>query len=537
MADEQIKNMREKVDVWKIQKYSCKAKIFDVNTGKKTVILNESDAKEHDIYLGYRTTIRYKDREIVALVDLSSKYISPGEIGVFKELADELGLNDSEEIEIIHMDQPKSLSYIKDKLEGRTLSADAIDSIIKDLMQNKLGDVELAAWICGVYTKRLSDEEIVALTNSIVNSGEILDLGVKPICDKHCIGGVAGNRTTMIVVPIVAAAGVYIPKSSSRSITSAAGTADVMELLAPVDLKMDELKEVVLKAKGAMVWGGGLNLASADDKLIKIRNPLKLDPEGMLLSSILAKKKAVNATHVVIDIPVGRGAKIEDIASAKILGEHFIQVGQHGLGMNIESIISDGSEPIGSGIGVALEARDVLMVLENSKILHKGGDRFFPSLKGPEDLKQKSCLLAGKLLELCGKVEKDKGYEVAEQILLSGKALAKFKEIIELQGGDPKVTSKDIEIGKYEHHVYAKGPGKIHHIDSKVISKIARLAGAPKDPGAGVYLYRSKGDTVRTGDKLFSVYSNSKTKHNYVVKALEELEPIEKRKFILGVLD
>jgi len=529
--------MREKIDVWKIQKYKCKAKIFDIHTGKKIVILNEAEAKEHDIYLGYRTTIKYGEMEAVALVDLSENYVKPGEIGVFRELADELGICDSQDLEIIHMDQPKSLSYIKDKLEGRTLSAEAIDLIIKDLMQNRLGDVELSAWICGVYTKRLSDEEIVALTNSIVNSGETLNLGVKPVCDKHCIGGVAGNRTTMIVVPIVAAAGAYIPKSSSRAITSAAGTADVMELLAPVDLGMDELKEIVLKAKGAMVWGGGLNLASADDKLIKIRNPLKLDPEGMLLSSILAKKKAVNATHVVIDIPVGRGAKIEDMNAAKALGEHFIKVGQQGLGMDIESIISDGSEPIGSGIGVALEARDVLMVLENSKILHQGGDRFFPSLKGPEDLKQKSCLLAGKLLELCGKVEKNMGYEVAEKILLSGKALEKFKEIVELQGGDPKVSSRDIDIGKYEHNVFAKQPGKIHHIDSKIISKIARLAGAPKDSGAGVYLYRSKGDTIRKGEKLFTVYSSSKTKLNYVIKALEELEPIEKRKFILGILD
>lgn len=534
-GDETVR--KEKIDVWKYKKYICNVNVMDIYTGKKIIVLNQSEAREHDIYLGYRSMLKYGKKTIAVIVDVSENTVKPGEISVYKEIADELGLKDGDKIEIVHMDRPKSIRYIRDKLDGKVLSAESIDTIIKDLMSNKLGAVELSAWVSAVHMHRLSDAEIVALTNSIVESGDRLDLGVKKVCDKHSIGGVAGNRTTLIIVPIIAAAGLHMPKSSSRAITSAAGTADVMEFFAPVDLNMNELKKVVLKAKAAVVWGGGLNLASADDKLIKVRNPLRLDPEGLLISSILAKKKAVGATHVIIDIPVGRGAKIEDMSKARSMGKHFIDIGEGGLGMDVEALVTDGSEPVGSGVGVALEARDVLMVLENSKALDKGYGKFFSGLKGPEDLRHKSCLLAGKLLELVGKAKSGTGYDVASDLISSGKALAKFKEIIELQGGDPKITSKDIHLGKFKKDVYAEKSGKIHHLDSKTISKLARIAGAPQDHGAGIYLYKSKGDTVKKGDKLFTIYSESKSKLDFALKAFKDLEPIEMRKFILGVLD
>jgi len=515
---------KKKVDVWRYKKYLVNAKTVDISAGKNIIILNEDEAREHDIYLGYRTKVKYKNREIAVLVDTSNSSEYTGKVGLFKEVADELGLKDSERIEIIHMNRPKSIQYIKNKLDGEVLSGSEIETIIHDLMKNRLGEVELSAWVSAVYTHGLSDTEVVNLTNSIVNSGDILDLGVKVVADKHCIGGVAGNRTTMLIVPIIAAAGIHIPKSSSRAITSAAGTADVMEMLAPVDLEMDELKRVVLKSKGAIVWGGGLNLASADDKLIQVRNPLRLDPEGMLLSSILAKKKAVGATHVVIDIPMGRGAKIQDLTRAKSLAKHFIKVGEKGLGMDVESLITDGSEPVGNGVGVSLEARDVLRVLEGNKL-------------ASEDLKHKSCLLAGKLLELTKKVKAGMGYSVAMKFIDNGKALKKFKQIVSLQGGDDKISSKKISPGNYSYTLKSGRDGRIYHIDSKVLSKIARLAGAPKDYGAGIYLHVLRGDNVKLGDKLLTVYSESEAKLGFVIKALDYLEPIEMRKFILGILD
>lgn len=341
--------------------------------------------------------------------------------------------------------------------------------------------------------------------------------GSAPICIHNCLGGVAGNRTTMVLVPIIAAAGLYIPKSSSRSITSASGTADTMEVLAPVDIPINELKKIVLKTKGSIVWGGGMNLAAADDKLIKIRHPLSLDPKGVMLASVLAKKKAVNATHVVIDIPIGRGAKVQDMNEAKDLADDFIHIGKE-LGMGIEAIITDGSDPIGIGIGPALECKDVLEVLDGA---------------GPYDLREKSCELAGKLLELCGKVGKGRGRAVAEELIQNGKAMKKFREIIEAQGGDPKVKVEDLPIGEHKYTVIAPKNGRINHIDNRMLSKIARAAGSPRDKGAGVALHAEGGDKVRKGDVLFEIYAENPAKLNFAIKALKTWDPIELEKYLL----
>jgi AMP phosphorylase len=350
-----------------------------------------------------------------------------------------------------------------------------------------------------------------------------LNLGKgKIILDKHCIGGVAGNRTTMLVVPTIAAAELYIPKTSSRAITSASGTADTMELLANVNFNIDELKEMVIKAKGAIVWGGGMKLAPVDDKLIRVRHPLSLDPEGMLLASILAKKKSVGAKYVIIDIPVGRGVKIPYMEKANHLAKHFLNIGKS-LGMTVEALITDGAEPVGNGVGPALECKDVLGVLEGN---------------GPDDLRHKSILMSGKLLELSGKVKHGEGYNIAENIIKSGKALKKFREIIELQGGDAKVKATDMDaiIGAHSHIVRSESSGSIFHIDNKIISKIARLAGSPMDKGAGVYLHKLRGDKIRNGEPIFTIYAESSEKLSFAVKALKDLEPIEMRKMLLGTM-
>ena len=345
--------------------------------------------------------------------------------------------------------------------------------------------------------------------------------GSAPMCVHNCIGGVAGNRTTMVVVPIIAAAGLYIPKTSSRAITSASGTADTMEVLADVTFNMEELKKIVLKTKGAMVWGGGMKLAPVDDKLIRIRHPLSLDPEGMLLASILAKKKSVGAKYVMIDIPVGRGVKVHSYPQGEELGKHFIKIGAD-LGMKVEVLITDGAEPVGHGVGPFLECIDVLNVLSG---------------KGPEDLRHKSVLMAGKLLELCGKVKKGAGYSAAENLIATGKAYSKLMEIIEAQGGDPKVRVDDLPIGKYSYTVKSKSSGAIFHIDNKSISKIARIAGAPKMKEAGVLLHKTRGSRVEVGDSLFTIYSDRNDLLKYAVKALEKLEPVEMRRMLLGTME
>lgn len=949
---------KKRVDVWRYKPYICQVREIDIYTGSRIILLNEREAAGHDIYSGYRTSLKVRGKEYAVLVDTSKELIKLGEVGVFKDVVKELGLREGDIVEIVHMNRPLSIEYIKKKLDGTALTANEISTIINDLMDNKLSEGELAAWVAAMYINGLTDDEIVSLTNSIVSSGELLDLGKQPVVDKHClpddvptivrnsnavkvepigkiaekaferckdnihfedgaeyvegdlhglqvltydndgntkfspvsrvyrvkspeylyeltlignrtiratsdhtvftlrkgrivnkpmkeikagdyvvvpaslevekpltsikiktecetankkfintikiskefmrllgyylsagftnskgiffrfdshentliedtirciqklfgikavvgkphkttitisvhnktlskifgntikagnsaaekripsfifdvnrdskleflralfksggyirrgheavyvtaskslssdlqyflslmgaavsvnkekkkkflpadksgsnrekafyiytqaneilgrtrkvniasvnllpikelgvikkekigwkmrrqlkeqgymtkeklrtlshaivsedvkkllhgrlsvlkvkslqkikskseyvydfkvpghekfvagsapicvhncIGGVAGNRTTMIIVPIIAAAGLYIAKTSSRAITSPAGTADTMEVLCNVNIPPSQVKEIVTKTNGAIVWGGGIRLASADDKLIKIRNPLSLDPRGVLLASILAKKKSVGAQYIVIDIPVGRGAKISDYTMAESLAKDFIKIGKR-LNMEIEALITDGSEPVGNGIGPALECRDVLQVLE-------GG--------GPEDLRHKSCLMAGKLLELSGKVEKDRGYEVAQHFIDSGKALEKMRQIIAAQGGNPNIKSSDIAIGQFVYEVTAEHSGKISHIDNKHISKIARIAGAPQDKGAGIYLYKVRGDHVEKGDKLFDIVATSEEKLSFAVKALKDLEPIEFQKILLGTI-
>ncbi len=515
-----VEKETKKIDVWRYKKYICKVKLINILTTRNIIVLNNDEAKVHDIYGGYRTEMRFGEKSVITIVDVSDVWVKPGEVGVYKDIADAYGLKDGEEVEIVHMDRPASIEYIKRKLDKGTLSTEQIKTIVREIMDGKLNEIETSAWITGTYVNGLADSEIIALTDATVESGESLNLGVHPILDKHCIGGVAGNRTTMILVPIIAAAGLYIPKTSSRSITSAAGTADTMEVLCDVDFEIDEMRTIVLKSKGSIVWGGGMNLAPVDDKLIRVRHPLSLDPEGMLLASILGKKKSVGAEYVLIDIPVGRGVKVPYVERARDLAKHFLTIGKS-LNMGIEALITDGAEPVGNGVGPALECRDVLAVLEG---------------QGPEDLRHKSVLMSGRLLELCGKVEKGEGYAAAERLVKSGKALAKFREIIELQGGDPKVRSQDIPVGEHTFTVKAEQSGSIFHIDNHTMSKIARIAGAPRDKGAGIYLYKVRGDKIQPGDDLFTIYAESETALDFTLKALEKLEPIEMRKMLLGTM-
>ncbi len=521
MSTQYVEKQVKKVDVWKIKRYVCKVKVLDLVTGRNTIVLNKTEAKEHDIYSGFRTEIRYRGESQTAIVDVSEEIVREGEVGVFRDLAQAHRLKKGEKIEIVHMDMPESIGFIKKKLDRGTLTEKEIKTIVREIMEDRLSEIETSAWITAAYINGFSDDEVISLAKATVESGEELKLGKRPILDKHCIGGVAGNRTTMVVVPIIAAAGLYIPKTSSRSITSAAGTADTMEVLANVTFSMEEMRHIVLKSKGAVVWGGGMKLAPVDDKLIRIRHPMSLDPEGMLLASILGKKKSVGAQYVLIDIPVGRGVKVPYMERGTELAKHFLRVGEK-LGMKIEALLTDGAEPVGNGVGPALECIDVLEVL--------GG-------KGPDDLMHKSLLMAGKLLELSEKVGKGKGYGVAQGLINSGKAMKKFREIIELQGGDEKVKVSDIGVGRYTHTVTSLVSGGIFHIDNKTMSKIARIAGSPVDTGAGVLIHRIRGDRVEKGDKLFTIFSESEAKLDFAIKALNDLEPIEMRKMLLGTVD
>ncbi|MEM2974002.1 MAG: AMP phosphorylase [Candidatus Micrarchaeia archaeon] len=518
MANSKSKNSKNTLNH---EIFRLKVKYFDIEAGKQIAILNEQEANEMDIFLSDRIGLKYNNKDITVIVDTSKTMVERGEIGLYHEAAHALGLKGGEVIEIMHRPAPESIEYIKKKMDRRSLSADEIRMIVQETVENKLSEGELASFIAGAYINGFTIEETVALAKAMVETGEHLELGVHPIADKHCVGGVAGNRTTMVIVPILAAAGIYIPKTSSRAITSPAGTADTMEVLAPVVVPIDEMKKIILKTHGCIVWGGAINLAPVDDKLIRIRHTLHLDPRGLLLASILGKKKAVGSEFVVVDIPIGRGAKIEDEADGKSLAKDFIQVGER-LAMKIRCLITEGSDPIGKGIGPGLECRDVLQVLKGN---------------GPMELLDKGCLLAGNILEMVGKAPLGKGSDMALNIIKTGKAYDKMMEIIEAQGGNPKIKIDDLPIGKHKYEVKADRTGRVSHVDNRTISKIARAAGAPKDRGAGVILNCEMGDKVSTGDILFEIVSDSESNLSYAAKLVEELKPVELQKIIIGKVE
>ena len=487
-----------------------KPKCIKAKTGKLVVFMNAADAKKYGIAPSDRIKIKKGKKYINCVVDITQDIVPKGRIGIFEEVRETLNIKRGDSLEITPIPLPESVSAIVNKIAGKKLNDKEISNIINDVVHNALTEAEISSFLVAAHIRGLDLDETVSLTNAMVNSGDILNLNKKYILDKHCIGGVAGNRTTMIAVPIVAAAGYYIPKTSSRAITSPSGTADTMEVLADVEFSMDELKKIVLKAKGAIIWGGGVNIAPADDKMIQIRRPLHLDPLGVMLASILGKKKAVGANHLIIDIPTGRGSKVEDLNAARELAHKFKEVTTR-LNIQTDVLITDGSEPVGNGIGPVLEAKDVLSVLE--------GD-------GPVDLRDKGLLIAGKLLELTGKYTKGTGYKIAEDILNSGKALKKMKEIITLQGGNGKIKSSDLIPGKYTYDIKATKKARIEHIDNKNISRIARAAGAPFSKGAGLYLYKVKGDYVRKGDVILTIYAESESRLSRAIRAVKEFPPI-----------
>ncbi|MBD3387864.1 MAG: AMP phosphorylase [Candidatus Altiarchaeales archaeon] len=485
-------------------------RLYEIETGKPIVVLNEEDMKDLGVHIGDRIRICKGEKcYVTAIIDATTSMVNEGEIGIFEEVKKSLDLNAGDVVGIQATSRPKSIEFIKKKLHGQHLHGHEITTIVEDIVENNLSDIELTALMVGAYINGYDMDETVALTQAIVETGDQIDFG-EEVVDKHCIGGVAGNRTTMLVVPIIAAAGLTMPKTSSRAITSPAGTADTMEVLAKVEFKIDELKDIVNRVGACIVWGGSVNLAPADDKIIRVEYPLSIDPEGQVLASVMAKKKSVGSDYLVIDIPVGHGAKLDDMNEANSLARKFIELGNR-LDIKTKCLVTDGSSPIGRGIGPALEARDVMMALDG---------------RGPLDLVNKSIDLAAALLELSGKVRKGNGRALAEEILNSGKARDKMMEIIEAQGGDPKISPEDIPLGDKKYEITSGVTGRVRSIDSKRISKVARAAGAPKDHGAGIDLQVGVGDTVDKGGVLYTIYSSSENKLEDAIKLAHEAQPI-----------
>ena len=477
-----------------------RVKDIDISSGGPLVaVVNHEDAAMLDLHVMDRIKLKKGSKIETAVVDIaqSSKVVPKGRIGVFEEVINSLRLKNNDAVDISVARKPLSIDYIKKKLDGQRLSKNEIDQIVWDIVHNKLSAVELAYFVAACYTNVMSTEETILLTKAMVKHGEVLNLGKYPVIDKHSIGGIPGNRTTLVIVPIIAAAGYFIPKTSSRSITSAAGTADTMEVLADVTFPISKMRKIVLKAKGCIVWGGSLNLAPADDKIIAVERPLEIDAESQLLASIMAKKHSVSSTHIVIDVPVGRDSKVKNKVEASRLKKEFEKIGRK-LGKHVRVLLTDGSQPIGNGIGPALEARDVLWLLKRDP-------------RRPLDLERKCLKMCAEIFNMVGIKN---SYKRALEILNSGRAYSKMIEIIKAQNGK-EIAAEDIKIGRHCHDVLSAKSGRVASINNMLISRIARIAGAPRDKGAGIYLYKHVGDKVKRGEKLFTIYAEGRRELEY----------------------
>ncbi|NUN11308.1 thymidine phosphorylase [Candidatus Micrarchaeota archaeon] len=497
-----------------------KTLVFEIEHGRNEVVLTEEQAEKIGVKILDRVKITRGNKTVNAIVDVCASCVGRDQIGVFSEVAKQLGLKDNTVIEVNANGRPASLDYIRKKLDGGTLEAKETKAIIEDLMSENLSKVELAIFIAAVYTRGMNTDETVGLTNAIYSSGGRLKFPGKTVVSQHGIGGVAGDRTSMLLVPIIASLGITIPKSASRAISSSAGTADVMETLCKVDFPLEKVMKIVKKTNGCLIWGGNVGLAAADDKLIQIRNPLHLDPKALLLSSILAKKKAEGAEMALIDLPIGRGTKMKNKEEAIALANEFRALGAK-LGMRIECTITDGSEPMMPFIGPQLEAQAVMKMLKGE-------------MQG--ELLEKSLVISSYLYAMAKDCSREEAYKICKQALVSGKAYKKMLEIIEAQEGNPKININNIVKAKYNKTLYAKTEGKISHIDNHDLSLVARTLGSPKIMEAGIELHKMKGDRVKKGDALLTLYSKEKIYIEEAEKVFSKLNVIEIGNIVMQVV-
>lgn len=443
--------------------------------------------------------VRSGQHEVIGtLYPVSTDYIGLHEVGLSEAAWERLQVSEGDPVVVRHAESVNSLSKVRHRIYGHRLDREAMQEIMSDIVAGRYSDVHLAAFITACATVPLDERETIDLTRVMIGVGDKLSWANELVVDKHCVGGLPGNRTTPIVVAIVAAHGLLMPKTSSRAITSPAGTADTMETMAPVDLDLAAIRRVVEQESGCIVWGGSVRLSPADDILIRIERALELDAEGQLIASVLSKKIAAGSTHIVLDLPVGPTAKLRGQEAANALATRLVETAAT-FGVQAKVVITDGTQPVGRGIGPALEAHDVLAVLQRQDT-------------APMDLHDRACALAGALLEIGGRARPGDGFQLAAQTVKDNRAWRKFQAICEAQGG-----FREPGAARLQRPILADKKGEIAEIDNRKIAKLAKLAGAPETKVAGVKMHVRAGDKVIPGQPLCTVHADTEGELRYAL--------------------
>ncbi|TVS09814.1 MAG: thymidine phosphorylase family protein [Wenzhouxiangella sp.] len=477
-----------------------RARRIALDTHQEPVIITRRDCpvcRSEGFSAHARVQLEARGRQVIAtLYQIDSDLLATDEAALSDSAWKLLGVDEGDLIHLRHPLPLQSIGKLRGRIFGRRFTRDSMHAIMRDVAAGRYADVHLAMLLTIMATQPLDDEELVHLTEAMIDVGERLRWTRSPIADKHCVGGLPGHRTTPLVVAMVAANGLWMPKTSSRAITSPAGTADTMETLTRVDLDLNDMRRVVEQESGCLVWGGAVRLSPVDDVLIRISRLMDLDAEAQLVASVLSKKIAAGSSHLVLDLPVGATAKVRSRADGQQLAGRLTSVAA-AFGVTTRILLTDGSQPVGNGIGPALEARDILAVLDNSA-------------HAPTDLRERSIELAGALLELCGAADPGNGTILASRSLDSGQAQAKFIAICEAQGrfSQPSMARQRVV-------VEATRCGHVQCFDNRRLARIAKLAGAPAAPAAGLDLHVHLGEPIEIGQPLYTIHAETVGELNY----------------------
>ncbi len=477
-----------------------KVKIVDLDAGgKEIVILNNDDARELGVHplerviLYDHKKIAGKQFNITAIVNVSHKNVHRGVMVLYKDVAKDLGVKDGDFVNVYPRPSLESESFIRKKSDDVELNEKEIDSIVQDITNRNLNDLEVASFITALHINGMTIRENIFFTKSMVNTSNKMFHFSGNVVDKHSAGGVPGDKTSILLVPIIASAGLVIPKTSSRAITDPAGTADRVEVLTNVSLSPEKINSVVKKTNACLVWGGALNLAPVDDMTIQIEKPLSMDP--LIVPSILTKKKIMGAKNIVLDIPVGPETKFKTKKEAMKMADKFQKVGK-AIGLNVKYVITDGHQPLGYTMGAALEAREALQSLLDPE-------------NAPADLIKKVMQVSEVLLKMAGKNPK-----LASEVFYNRKAEKKLRDIIQAQGGNGKIMPDEIKIEEntQRFEIVSSKKGRVIYIANKKLINVAKISGCPSDKYSGLLLNKKVGDLVEKGELLYTIYAEKEAK-------------------------
>lgn len=486
-----------------------RAKAVDALTPIAAATMDPVDCAEIGVKENDRVHLSGPRGDLTVMLTIFDDLVDSGTILLPFSVMKRLGAKDGDVVDVTYSPSPESVRSIRRKMDGQKLDPEEIEAVVKDIYGGSLSNIEVSAWLTALYINGMDIPEIAAFARAMVDTGDRIQFDRSPVFDFHSVGGVPGNKITPIVVSIVAAAGLMLPKTSSRAISSACGTSDFVETFCEIEVDAERLKDIGETVGGAFVWGGAMNIAPVDDMVIKIEHPLGINPRAQMLASIMSKKLAIGAQYLLVDIPTGDGTKVSTVEEARRYARDFMDLGEQ-LGIHVECAITYADQPVGSAVGPILEARECIRVLEGNE--------------HPASVVEKACECAGIILEMGGF---SGGFEKAEELLKSGAAHRKFLEIVAAQGGSRDLKSSDLVPGKYKVEVRSSKCGYIHAVRNKEVVAIVKACGAPSDKGAGMLLLKKKGQRVKKGDVLFELYADNEAKLDRAASMAEKRSPID----------